>query len=89
MLVWVVVGRGHGPDLLLEAGQGDAVNAHVTVHANISFHRFCITLYHKVSHTWACSEVAGVAYPDVLVGSGERFALPLDTLFEHTCEQEV
>ena len=48
-LVGVVVGRCRGADLLLEAGQGDAVDANVAVHADVSSQGLRITLDHKVS----------------------------------------
>ena len=64
-LVWVVVGRCRGADLGLEAGQGDAVDAHVAVHADVSSHGLRITLDHKVSEPRVRPEVPCVVHLDV------------------------
>ena len=85
VLVGVVVGRCGGADLLLEARQGDAVDAHVAVHADVPFDRLGITFDQKVSHTSVRSEVPGVAYFYFGVGFRERLALPADAFFVTYC----
>ena len=88
-LVGVVVGRRRGADLLLEARQGDAVDAHVAVHADIPSQGLCITLDHKVSYPRVRSEVSRIAHLDARVRIRECSALQADTLFEDAGKQEV
>ena len=68
-LVGVVVGRGGGADLLLEAGQGDAVDANVAVHADVALEGLRGSAPdQKVSHPRVGPEVSGVAHLDIGVG---------------------
>src|SRR5215204_2528594 len=87
--VRVVVGRRLGADLLLEAREGDAVDAHVAVHADVPGQSLCGTLDHKVSYSSGWPEVSCVAHLDAGVRQGECFALPADTLLEDAGKQEV
>src|SRR5215217_7972008 len=88
-LVGMVVGCCRGADLLLKTGQGDAVDAHVAVHADVSFHSLCITLDHKVSYSLVRPEVPCVAHLDAGIRHPECFALPADTLLENAGKEEV
>ena len=88
-LVGVVVGRCRGTDLLLEARQGDAVDAHVAVHADVSSQGLCITLDHKVSQTWIRPEVPCVVHLDAGIRLSKCSALPADTFFEDAGKEEV
>ena len=81
-LVRVVVGRGRGADLLLEARQGNAVDTHVAVHADVSFHGLCITLDHEISYPLVRPEVSCVAHLDAGVRLSECLALLADALLE-------
>src|SRR5215207_10531968 len=88
-LVRVVVWRCGGTDLLLEARQGDAVDAHVAVHADVSFLSLCVTFDQKVSNPPIRPEVPGVAHLDAWVQRGERLALLADSLLEDACKQKI
>ena len=88
-LVGVVVGRCQGADLLFEARQGDAVDTHVAVHADIPSQGLCITLDHKVSQPRIRPEVTRVAHLDAGIRLGKCSALPADSFLEDARKQEV
>ena len=88
-LVGVVVGRCGGANLVLEARQGDAVDAHVAVHADVPSNSFSITFDQKVSHTRVRPEVSGVAHLDIAVCLANASALLADALFEDAGKEEV
>src|SRR5215218_2540897 len=88
-LVRMVVGRGRRADLILEAGQGNAVDANVAVHADVAIHSFCVTLDHKVSYPLVRSEVPCVAQLDAGVRRCEHLALFADALLEYAGKEEV
>jgi hypothetical protein len=58
--VRVVVGRRRVAGFRLETSQGDAVDAHVAVHADVSSQDICITFDHKVNQPRLRPERAGL-----------------------------
>jgi hypothetical protein len=59
-LVRMVVGRRRSTDFRVETAQGDAVDAHVAVHAYLSSQGIVITFYHKVNQLRVRPERAGL-----------------------------
>ena len=88
-LVGVVVGGGGGADLLLEAREGDAVDADVAVHPDVAAIGLAVALEDEVGDACVRPEVARVADLHAGILLRELLALLPDALLEDAGEQEV
>src|SRR5215212_4770935 len=88
-LVGVVVGGRGGANLLLEAGESDAVDADVAVHADVALKRLAVALEYEIRDPRVGTEVASVADLEAGVLSGEPLGLFPDAPLQDAGEEEV
>ena len=87
--VGMVVGCCGSTDLLLEAGEGDPVDADVAVHPDITINRLPVALHDEVRDPTVRTEVAPIGDGDPGISLGELLTLPPNALLQNARKEEV